>query len=111
MADMAWHNNDFLIEDGDIKFLADSVLQELVLRINTMKNEHYMVKTYGCDIYKRIGALNNLETQLLVAEDLEDAMRQDPRIGKESVRIVFLPTSVLTCDLYYNGQSTNIEVS
>lgn len=111
MADIQWTNNDFRIIDGDIFNLLDSTLQELVLRIDTIKGDHFLNKQYGCNLYRRVGELNNLPTQMLAVEDLEDALRQDPRIRESSVSVVFLPTSVLTCDITIGENTQRIEVA
>ena len=103
--DLKWINNDLVFSDGDYLILADSILQELSLRIDTMKNEHYLIKSYGCNLKLRLGELNTLTTQMLATQDLEDALDQDNRIESSSVTVDWKLSSVLECELYYSGES------
>lgn len=111
MSDIWWSNNDFLITDGDLTFLDDSIMQELVFRFDTIKKTHYLNSNYGCNIHKRVGELNTLRTQMLATEDIEDALKQDPRIPASSVKLVFIPSSVLTFDISINDNVERIEVT
>jgi hypothetical protein len=110
MADLHWSNNDFLITDGDLTMLQDSVFQELVFRFDTVKGTHFLNLNYGCNIHNRLGELNTIRTQMLATEDIEDALKQDPRIRNSSVKLVFIPTSVLTFDLTIDEKEKRVEV-
>jgi phage baseplate assembly protein W len=108
--DMKWENNDLVFFDGDIDILGDSIMQELILRIDTLKGEHYLNKEYGCNLRLRVGEQNNLTTKMLVATDIEDALNQDYRIEPKSVSIVFIPSSVLECDITYHDNTQRIGI-
>ena len=106
--DLKWINNDLVFFDGDITVLDDSILQELSLRIDTMKNEHWLVKTYGCNLKLRLGELNNTITQMLATDDLEDALDQDNRILENSVFVEWKMSSVLECEVIISDASITI---
>lgn len=108
--DFMWKNGDLQFEDGDIAMNEDSVLQELMLRINTQKNTHYLSSDYGSYLSLRIGEPNTIILQNTIKDDIDDVLQQDSRIQVESVDLVFVASDQVIFNIYYKNQVETVTI-
>ena len=102
------NENDFIIVDGDISILEDSLIREMEYRLDTFKGSHFYYPDYGnpCEI---IGLLNSKRQHFFIQQAIQDVCDQDPRIGDYSLHLSTEPAKVLI-NIMIGGSSVNYEV-
>ena len=82
--DIRFVDGDVLWENGDMRIIPDSVVQELTFRLDTYKGEHWFYPNYGVRLLDALGEQNSPDLYYIIINEIEDALQQDNRIPPNS---------------------------
>lgn len=82
--DIRFVDGDVLWENGDMRIIPDSVVQELTFRLDTYKGEHWFYPNYGVRLLDALGEQNSPDIYYFLINEIEDALGQDDRIPPNS---------------------------